>query len=660
MKLVDNLILFLNLIKIIFCSFCGETSIPFSLEILSDGHLILGCARPNCFGWNSFGKPQKLNDSNFYRVNKQQPDGFFRKSFTSTIPKPLNDFEASWYKPQIANCQTGFGSSPCNKINNWVGGIGPYSNLKNGNNQRPLLLRCCHWEGLVNSEDRGIANINPGNIIYGGEVFFEDSSNKRQYAFDYVSDIRQNNRGEEGEGSKYQVFIHRMPCLPRPEKLSLSVDLDVVNQLIHKFELASYTSTTINSPLFIFTTTKNPPLNKTKQFKKQLKSNQNKYKHEGESHINIETFKLAAAPLLEQNPLINEQINNKKNKKIILDNEVIEGPFMENEIEERQENGEEVNKKLNEKQLNSKSKQIINQQQRKKIICDRNMTRHSRYRRQCAEIELSEDTPVQIIEDEEQNYGGGPNQEYYDPGGGGYNNYYYYTKPASSYFQCFSGDTKIRLDNGKLKRMDKLSVGDWIYSTNRSRIVLSKIERWIHRVPEQLTNFIKIKLLDGRILKITEKHFIYVYKGGNCEYFKNKIINIKKVFDISSLLFAKDVKIGDCLFTEIEGGNEQSLFIQPIISIKLIKEKGIFAPLTTSGDIFVEGILASCFAVEQNSVLQKSIFSNWPLFTKFSFLLNSLLNLFNNYNNNLEMIEELPKWVDFIVIYLVPIVIPFK
>ena len=57
---------------------------------------------------------------------------------------------------------------------------------------------------------------------------------------------------------------------------------------------------------------------------------------------------------------------------------------MENEIEERQENGEEVNKKLNEKQLNSKSKQIINQQQRKKIICDRNMTRHSRYRRQCA------------------------------------------------------------------------------------------------------------------------------------------------------------------------------------------------------------------------------------------------------------------------------------
>uniref|UniRef100_A0A915MEJ9 Hint domain-containing protein n=1 Tax=Meloidogyne javanica TaxID=6303 RepID=A0A915MEJ9_MELJA len=396
--------------------------------ILSDGHLILGCARPNCFGWNSFGKPQKLNDSNFYRVNKQQPDGFFRKSFTSTIPKPLNDFEASWYKPQIANCQTGFGSSPCNKINNWVGGIGPYSGLKNGNNQRPLLLRCCHWEGLVNSEDRGIANINRGNIIYGGEVFFEDSSNKRQYAFDY-------------------------------------------------------------------------------------------------------------------------------------------------------------------------------------------------------EIELSEDTPVQIIEDEEQNYGGGPNQEYYDSGGGGYNNYYYYTKPASSYFQCFSGDTKIRLDNGKLKRMDELSVGDW--------------------VPEQLTNFIKIKLLDGRILKITEKHFIYVYKGGN-------------FFDISSLLFAKDVKIGDCLFTEIEGGNEQSLFIQPIISIKLIKEKGIFAPLTTSGDIFVEGILASCFAVEQNSVLQKSIFSNWPLFTKFSHNLNLLFNLFNNYNNNLEMIEELPKWVDFIVIYLLPIVIPFK
>uniref|UniRef100_A0A1I8BX00 Uncharacterized protein n=1 Tax=Meloidogyne hapla TaxID=6305 RepID=A0A1I8BX00_MELHA len=135
--LINGIFLF-NLLKIIFGSFCGETSIPFSLEILPNGHPILGCARPNCFGWDSFGKPQKLNDSNFYRVDKQ-PDGFFRKSFTSTIPKPLNDFENKWYKPQIANCQSGFGSSPCNKINNWVGGIGPYSSLENNGNKRPFV-----------------------------------------------------------------------------------------------------------------------------------------------------------------------------------------------------------------------------------------------------------------------------------------------------------------------------------------------------------------------------------------------------------------------------------------------------------------------------------------------------------------------------------------
>uniref|UniRef100_A0A1I8BVH7 HintN domain-containing protein n=1 Tax=Meloidogyne hapla TaxID=6305 RepID=A0A1I8BVH7_MELHA len=340
-----------------------------------------------------------------------------------------------------------------------------------------------------------------------------------------------------------------MPCLPRPEKLSIFVENGVIKQLIHKFELSKNQSfTTTFSPFFIFT-------NKTKQLKSI------KQKHEGESHI-IETFKLFS-PLEQNNLLINNEQINEKNKKIILDNEIIKGPFMENEIEE--ENKEE-NKKLNNLKeikksdenllinLNKQSQQNkIIQQKKKKIICDRNMTRHSRYKRQCAEIEVPENTPIQINgEEEQQNYGGDPPyQEYYDPGG--YNNYYYYSQP-SSYFQCFSSDTKIRLANGKLNKMDKLNIGDWIYSTNRSRIVLSKVERWIHRVPNQLSDFIKIKLLDGRILKITEKHFIYVYKGNECS--KNKIINIKKVFDISLILFAKEVKIGDCLFTEIEGNEE--------------------------------------------------------------------------------------------------------
>ncbi|KAF7632324.1 HintN domain-containing protein [Meloidogyne graminicola] len=518
---ITGIFIFNNLIKNIFCSFCGESAIPFSLEILPSGHPILGCAQPNCFGWNAFGKPY-LNNSNFYRVNKQ-PDGFFRKSFSTTIPKPLNDIDSNWYKPQIAPLEIII-------VKKIIG----------------LLLRCCYWNGLINSENRGIANLSLGNIVYGGEVFNDEYlfNNKRQYAFDYIKNIIKINK------NKYQVFIYRMPCLPRPEKLSLLIEPG--------------------------------------------------------------TNKLATGPLKNEK-LFSEQINELKNKKIILDNEIIKGPFKE-------ENNEQQNNEINEENIKLKNNNnnkinLKQQKQRKKIICDRNMTRHysTRFSRQCAEIEVPENTQVEINQEGiEENYGG---ENYGNPNGG----YYYYVQPSStSYFQCFSSDNNIRLSNGKLNKINKLNINDWIYSINNSHIVLSKVERWIHKVPNQLTNFIKIKLFNGKILKITEKHFIYVYKGNDC--FNNKIINIKTINSISSIIFAKNVKIG------------------------------IYSPLTTSGNLFVEGILTSCFSIESNSILQKSIFSNY--LSIFSNLLNKLL--FNEYNN-LDMIEELPKWLYFVVNNLLPI-----
>ena len=48
-----------------------------------------------------------------------------------------------------------------------------------------LALRCCEYEPLRLSENRGIAVVKPGQIVVGGEVFNGD----RQYAFDYISDI---------------------------------------------------------------------------------------------------------------------------------------------------------------------------------------------------------------------------------------------------------------------------------------------------------------------------------------------------------------------------------------------------------------------------------------------------------------------------------------
>jgi len=54
----------------------------------------------------------------------------------------------------------------------------------------PISLQCCHYYALELSEDRGVAAVRTGQIVLGGEVLDGGGETKRQFAFDYVADIK--------------------------------------------------------------------------------------------------------------------------------------------------------------------------------------------------------------------------------------------------------------------------------------------------------------------------------------------------------------------------------------------------------------------------------------------------------------------------------------
>ena len=89
-------VLFLSLVGVTVASYCGQSSIPFSLEAGPDGQPILGCARPSCFGWNAEGK-RAADSAQFYRINKRA-DGFLR---ATDIQGPVIT-NATGFKPQYA------------------------------------------------------------------------------------------------------------------------------------------------------------------------------------------------------------------------------------------------------------------------------------------------------------------------------------------------------------------------------------------------------------------------------------------------------------------------------------------------------------------------------------------------------------------------------
>ncbi|GMR32561.1 hypothetical protein PMAYCL1PPCAC_02756, partial [Pristionchus mayeri] len=184
------MLLLLLLPSIVLSSFCGQQAVPFTFQALKSGHPVLGCARPRCFGSgnkNGTGEPAQ-----FYRIHGKE-DGYMRKS---------EGGEGG--RNEMAACSMSFSSSSCG-IGQWVGGIAPQGDVR----AKPQL-HCCAYGPLLQSEDRGIATVKPGQLVVGGEVTMEG----RVVAFDYVADLAKMVR-EDGS-VEYKVALRRMSCFDEP------------------------------------------------------------------------------------------------------------------------------------------------------------------------------------------------------------------------------------------------------------------------------------------------------------------------------------------------------------------------------------------------------------------------------------------------------------
>ncbi|GMR45640.1 hypothetical protein PMAYCL1PPCAC_15835, partial [Pristionchus mayeri] len=115
---------------------------------------------------------------------------------------PFGAEDSRFYRPQTAMCEPAANSAACPAINQWVGGIAPLLNVSTFQ----TTLQCCAFDGLLQSEDRGIAALHRGQMAVGGEVFVAG----RQVAFDYIANLA---KTVTVDGTlQYDVAIRRMSC----------------------------------------------------------------------------------------------------------------------------------------------------------------------------------------------------------------------------------------------------------------------------------------------------------------------------------------------------------------------------------------------------------------------------------------------------------------
>ncbi|CAD6187308.1 unnamed protein product [Caenorhabditis auriculariae] len=200
-------------------SFCGTNGVPYSLEILSDGSPVLGCAQPTCMA----EAPEDVEDSSFIANAAGQEDGFFREGDRQR--KPF--FRTN--KPK-ADCPGTFSESACTKKNQWVGGIDFVDHPRD-----PLVLKCCSFEGLRFSQDVGVTTISTGEAVTGGEVIRDG----RQISFDVIANVRHLIDPDDPKRAYYEVTVRRMNCLPDPPELEVHYDEEVESEVIRVLSNAS-------------------------------------------------------------------------------------------------------------------------------------------------------------------------------------------------------------------------------------------------------------------------------------------------------------------------------------------------------------------------------------------------------------------------------------
>lgn len=164
-----------------------------------------------------------------------------------------------------------------------------------------------------------------------------------------------------------------------------------------------------------------------------------------------------------------------------------------------------------------------------------------------------------------------------------------------SYAECFPDDAKVKLENGSSIRMRELKLGDRVETMdNHGQIAFSEVLMFLDHIPGLSGVLYYVIITDKPYsrLALTGSHLIFT-KDCNSS---TKQLTVKH---------AKFVDAGECVVV----AHESNLVYAKIQEIRLERRTGAIAPLTAYGNIVVDSVVTSCYAMIDDQELAHLAFS---------------------------------------------------
>lgn len=147
-----------------------------------------------------------------------------------------------------------------------------------------------------------------------------------------------------------------------------------------------------------------------------------------------------------------------------------------------------------------------------------------------------------------------------------------------------------------------MRVGDRLLSLDRTsgRLVYSEVILFLDRNPEAKRNYLRVSTSRGRTIKLTPSHLLL------------RLTNGSKLE--TEAVFAEKIELGDHLLVR---GHDREFVRDRVTRVEWFLETGVYAPLTRTGTVVVDDVLASCYAVIQSQTIAHLSFAPFRLYMNF-------------------------------------------
>ncbi|XP_040905700.1 desert hedgehog protein isoform X2 [Toxotes jaculatrix] len=172
---------------------------------------------------------------------------------------------------------------------------------------------------------------------------------------------------------------------------------------------------------------------------------------------------------------------------------------------------------------------------------------------------------------------------------------------------CFPGWARVTVAGGGQKTLSSLAPGDRVMAlSGTGQVVFSQVILFLHQDQESWSTFLSLETEDGHRLTLTPHHLVFL--SPHCRLDSSEY----------QAQFASRAKTGHCVLIHTAEGH-----VRPsrIISVSVEESMGVYAPLTEAGTLFVDGVLASNYALVEHHSLAHWAFGPVRLLSSFIQLL---------------------------------------